>query len=92
MPYMSDKEANADEATTASHENTKIPRGTKKSIRQAGTVAGQGLFGLLVFAVILTVTGALGFLVLRGAIESGPFLLAVGILLGFFLGTLNAVS
>lgn len=69
-----------------------IPPEAKERLRQAGTAAGQGLFGVLIFAVIFTITGALGFLVYRGAIESGPFLLAVGILLGFFLGHVNAVA
>lgn len=69
-----------------------IPPETRETLRQAGSAAGQGLFGALIFAVIFTITGALGFLVYRGAIESGPFLLAVGILLGFFLGHVNAVS
>lgn len=73
-------------------ESERIPPGAKESLRQAGTVAGQGLFGALVFGVIFLITGGLGFLVLQGAIDSGPFLLAVGILLGFFLGHVNAVS
>lgn len=72
--------------------NERIPPEAKDSIRHVGAAAGQGLFGALVFAVIFTVTGGLGFLVYQGAIASGPFLLAVGILLGFFLGTINAVS
>lgn len=70
----------------------RIPPEARESIKQVGAAAGQGLFGVLIFAVIFTITGGLGFLVYQGAIESGPFLLVVGILLGFFLGHVNAVS
>lgn len=62
-----------------------------ESIRRAGSAAYQSLLAALVLGLLIVVTGALGFLVYRGVMESGPFLLLLGILVGFSLGRLDAV-
>lgn len=45
---------------------------------------------LVVGIVAFTVAG-LGFLVYRGRVDAGPFLLLVGTVVGFVLGRLDAV-
>lgn len=62
-----------------------------ESIRKAGTVAYQSLLAAMVLGLLIVVCGALGFLVYRGMLDPGPFLLLVGILVGFSLGRLDAV-
>lgn len=62
-----------------------------ESLRKAGTVAYQSLLAALVLGLLIVVTGALGFLVFRGVMDPGPFLLLLGILVGFSLGRLDAL-
>lgn len=69
-----------------------VPRpDASDSIRRAGTVAFQSALTALVLGVLLLVTVGLGFLVFRGRMDPGPFLLLVGIMVGFCLGRLDAI-
>lgn len=62
-----------------------------ESIRKAGTVAYQSLLAALVLGVLGVVTLGLGFLVFKGVMSAGPFLLLAGILVGFSLGRLDVM-
>lgn len=54
------------------------------------TVAKRTVVTLFVLGILGTVTLGLAFLVYRGRISPGPFLLLVGIVVGFLLGRLDA--
>lgn len=70
----------------------KVPNGTaSESIRKAGSVAYQSLLGALVLGLLLAVTSVLAFFVYRGVLSPEPFLLLLGIFVGFSLGRLDAL-
>lgn len=82
----------SEESTESSEEKARMPGFERSdSVRKAGTVAYQSILAGLVLGVLIAVTGALGFLVYRGVMEPGAFLLLTGILVGFCLGRLDAV-
>lgn len=82
----------SEESTETGDGTDRIPKAeASESIRKAGTVAYQSLLAALVLGLLIVVTGALGFLVYRGVLDAGPFLLLLGILVGFSLGRVDAV-
>ena len=69
-----------------------IPKGSaSESIRKAGSVAYQSLLAALVLGLLLAVTSVLAFFVYRGVLSPEPFLLLLGIFVGFCLGRLDAL-
>ena len=69
-----------------------VPReSASESIRKAGSVAYQSLLAALVLGLLLAVTGVLAFFVYRGVLSPEPFLLLLGIFVGFCLGRLDAL-
>lgn len=71
----------------------RAPSGRQDSTSRGriGSIARRTLVTILVVAVLSVTVLGLGFLVYRGSVSPGPFLLLVGIVVGFVLGRLDAV-
>lgn len=59
--------------------------------RDLGSAAWRSILVILITLVLAVAVAGLGFLVYRQRITAEPFLLLVGIVIGFILGRLDAI-
>lgn len=62
-----------------------------EQLRRAGLTAWRTAVLVVATLLVLALFAVMGFLVYRGEMEAGPFVLAVGVVLGYVLRTVQDV-